>query len=640
MIGNIAGVESKAERQYASAKTSVWWDIENCRVPKGCDAHAIAQNISSALANLNYCGAISISAYGDTNQIPSSVQHALSSTGISLNHVPAGVKDASDKKILVDMLFWAVDNPAPANYLLISGDRDFSNALHQLRMRRYNILLAQPQNASAPLVAAAKTVWLFTSILSGGTPLTLTKSSQASSSSQTSSSSTMAQTGRYSSEHVNPRALVPVGNHIDAYNSKGKVFDPKLKWKPVHSNGNATNPVENVEKKPELRTPHDFFAVGEHGASENSSTANVLPDTSDDHRKDPSSHYNNPNYQHPNHQMYPSRPNTFPPQQSYVPSYQMPPHGYHPMPSRPDNHGYHPMPPRPDFRYPSSSVTNAPNTNNHSMPATARPDYRYKSISVANVPDISKLSISEFPNYTSASSGFNHEPPNEYKVGSFSVSGWNPSSLNVPPAKPVTHASIWRPRGPAYPPISSSPSVPNGVLNNAIQVTQAHSDYVKGLIEVILRALDTLKHEQVSPIKANISYCIRFGDQEHRNTDVQKALDFAIEHKRIVMQGAGSLRLFVRTNEKIWQCVNLKGGNPDLFPAVTWDRIRNFITSQDGRSALLASECRYEAALILKRACLEGIVLGKVLQIVEMMIDVKKWITAHHTGWQPLSIMS
>ena len=50
------------------------------------------------------------------------------------------MKDASDKKILVDMLFWAVDNPAPANYLLISGDRDFSNALHQLRMRRYNIL--------------------------------------------------------------------------------------------------------------------------------------------------------------------------------------------------------------------------------------------------------------------------------------------------------------------------------------------------------------------------------------------------------------------------------------------------------------------------------------------------------------------
>ncbi|PKI55532.1 hypothetical protein CRG98_024144 [Punica granatum] len=160
-----------AEAQYVKAKTSVWWDIENCLVPIGCDAHAIAQNISSALVKLNYKGPVSISAYGDTTRIPSSVQQALSSTGIALNHVPAGVRDASDKKILVDMLFWAVDNPAPANYLLISGDRDFSNALHQLRMRRYNILLAQPQKASAPLIAAAKSLWLWTSLLAGGSPL-------------------------------------------------------------------------------------------------------------------------------------------------------------------------------------------------------------------------------------------------------------------------------------------------------------------------------------------------------------------------------------------------------------------------------------------------------------------------------------
>ncbi|XP_010546188.1 PREDICTED: uncharacterized protein LOC104818337 isoform X3 [Tarenaya hassleriana] len=164
--------------QYGKAKTSVWWDIENCQVPNGWDAHGIAQSISSALVKMNYSGPVSISAYGDTNRIPSSVQQALSSTGVALNHVPSGVKDASDKKILVDMLFWAVDNPAPANFMLISGDRDFSNALHQLRMRRYNILLAQPQKASAPLVAAATSVWLWTSLIAGGCPLTCNDSAQ------------------------------------------------------------------------------------------------------------------------------------------------------------------------------------------------------------------------------------------------------------------------------------------------------------------------------------------------------------------------------------------------------------------------------------------------------------------------------
>ncbi|KAH0771516.1 hypothetical protein KY290_015497 [Solanum tuberosum] len=159
-----------AETPYASAKTSVWWDIENCQVPRGCDAHAIAQNINAALKEMNYHGPVTISAYGDTNGILSSIQEALSTTGISLNHVSAVTKDASDKRILVDMLLWAVDNPAPANYLLISGDGDFSNAIHQLRMRKYNILLAQPVYASPALAVAATNVWQWTSLAAGRSP--------------------------------------------------------------------------------------------------------------------------------------------------------------------------------------------------------------------------------------------------------------------------------------------------------------------------------------------------------------------------------------------------------------------------------------------------------------------------------------
>ncbi|RWW05260.1 hypothetical protein GW17_00031471 [Ensete ventricosum] len=165
--------------EYAAAKTSVWWDIENCHVPRTCDPHLIAQNISSALAAVGYRGPVSISAFGDSNNITPTVLQALSSTGIALNHVPSGKRsdresrsrDASDKRILVDMLFWAVDNPPPANYLLISGDRDFSNALHQLRLRRYNILLAQPPNVSQALVAAAKSVWNWKDLVAGGKPM-------------------------------------------------------------------------------------------------------------------------------------------------------------------------------------------------------------------------------------------------------------------------------------------------------------------------------------------------------------------------------------------------------------------------------------------------------------------------------------
>ncbi|KAL1215095.1 hypothetical protein V5N11_007670 [Cardamine amara subsp. amara] len=164
------GGDAAAESDFAAAKTSVWWDIENCEVPKGCDPHGIVQNIRSVLLTRNYCGSLTINAYGDTNRIPSSVQHALSSTGVSLNHVPAGVKDGSDKKMLVDMMLWAMENQAPANIMLISADRDFSYLLHKLGMKRYNILLARPEKASAPLIVAAKTVWLWRSIVNRDLP--------------------------------------------------------------------------------------------------------------------------------------------------------------------------------------------------------------------------------------------------------------------------------------------------------------------------------------------------------------------------------------------------------------------------------------------------------------------------------------
>ncbi|KAF7148457.1 hypothetical protein RHSIM_Rhsim03G0201000 [Rhododendron simsii] len=41
-----------AEAQYLKAKISVWWDIENCQVRKGCEPHSISQNITNALTNI------------------------------------------------------------------------------------------------------------------------------------------------------------------------------------------------------------------------------------------------------------------------------------------------------------------------------------------------------------------------------------------------------------------------------------------------------------------------------------------------------------------------------------------------------------------------------------------------------------
>ncbi|CAI9769310.1 unnamed protein product [Fraxinus pennsylvanica] len=445
------GVQAEAaEEQYVKAKVSVWWDIENCHVPKNCDPHAIAQNISSALVKINYCGSLSISAYGDTTNISPAVQQALNSTGIALNHVPAGVKDASDKKILVDMLFWAVDNPAPANYLLISGDRDFSNALHQLRMRRYNILLAQPQKASAPLLAAAKSVWLWTSLSAGGPPLTNDDSAQT------------------------------------LNNGYGHLSGSDSFQVPVINSVHSKEPGDSSHGSPQL---------GNQKFSNRGSGNDV---------------------KHKGKQI---RKNTSP------------------------HEGY----------------------NAQKNPRCSQ-----------------------------------EIPPPSFGVETTNMSG----------------NGLWGTSGCPEP-----------------------SDYIQCLTGVILLALNTLKNEKIVPTEENIADCIRYGDARHRNTDVKKALTSAVEQQMVVQRKVGSLQLYIKKNEKLWECVDAMAGKAKQYPKATWDKIQKFLSSAAGRSAILRTQCRYEAATVMKKMCLKGLALGEVLQILHMVINKKRWIIYNNqSGWKPIKV--
>ncbi|KAK4559512.1 hypothetical protein RGQ29_008648 [Quercus rubra] len=635
-----------AEAQYVSAKTSVWWDIENCQVPKGSDPHKIAQNISSALVKMNYCGPVSISAYGDTNGINSAVQQALSSTGVSLNHVPAGVKDASDKKILVDMLFWAVDNPAPANYLLISGDRDFSNALHQLRMRRYNILLAQPQKASAPLIAAAKSVWLWTSLSAGGPPLSTGESSQFANGFNFHSSnfdmpksmpmpvpmpmpmpmhysvSEPSQFSQYSSQPMqfnsdNRRPSSGGSSGSGGGGGGGGRGENKQKGKNTRKNvnQNQTNvprassmpesknnsdypyQPEHMQSKQFKKAPHEFFGSKEPPAVPASrSSPNLFHGSLDNSAGSNASNFvGNPQNQYPN----PLRPNNPPQMQnSFGPGPENVHHpnahgqGFQPIPQRPDGPRYYPPP-----------------------------------------PDMGRLNISDFPNYAQT-------PPNEYRPSS-TESPYPPARANGPQKGHNLHGgqgfhhdnvnNRYPPRGSEYPP---PPVSSNGGWGS--QGRAPPSEKVQGLIGVILLALNTLKNEKITPTEANITDCIRYGDPKHRNTDVRKALDSAIDQNMVVVQNVGALQFYVGKNERLWKCVNPIGGNPNQYPKA-WDSIQKFLTTSAGRSAMMATQSRYEAALTLRKACLEGHSLGEIFQILNMVVT-RKWIIPHHSGWQPISI--
>ncbi|XP_016457461.2 uncharacterized protein LOC107781288 isoform X2 [Nicotiana tabacum] len=536
------------EPQYAGAKTSVWWDIENCQVPRGCDPYSIAQNISAALMKMNYHGPVTISAYGDTNRIPWPVQNALSSTGIALNHVLAGVKDASDKKILVDMLFWAVDNPAPANYLLISGDRDFSNAIHQLRMRRYNILLAQPLQASAVLAAAAKNVWQWTSLAAGGSPRELSygiKTLRQESTLTPITKPISVNQPAYSEANANTNASGP-----QRLSNPGRTADTKTKAIYVPKNSNKLNMTgmssmparieetssshcpQEPDVAPKQFAPHQFFAK---------------PDSSENH----SSKF----IENKHAQRTQSQPLLVP-----------------------------------------DKVVNSNSCQNNLQPAPPRPE----SSAVFSTPFVCH--------------------PDAVRVG-----GDIDGSLNKSPARPEF----------SFP--SSSLGISKSVPGNSDLGLQL-PEHIQGLIGVILLALNTLKLEKIVPTEENITYCVRYGNSKDRHTDVTAALNSALEQQMILKIKVGNLELYVGRTERIWNCVNPLGGNLNQYRDATWNAIENFLCSAAGRSAIAASECRYEAALILKNSCLKDLTLGEVIQILDMIITLKRWIKTSHSGWQPVVI--
>ena len=149
---------------------------ENCPASANTSGYTIVNSIRSVAQTF---GSVKLfKAYlGVTEQVPVSralvLRSELQSSGVSLTDCPHnGRKDVADKMIIgvfaslqhtiftisqlsVDMLAYAIDNPAPSTVVLISGDRDFAYALAMLRLRRYRVVLITLSNAHPSLRAQA-----------------------------------------------------------------------------------------------------------------------------------------------------------------------------------------------------------------------------------------------------------------------------------------------------------------------------------------------------------------------------------------------------------------------------------------------------------------------------------------------------
>ncbi|KAJ4961623.1 hypothetical protein NE237_021533 [Protea cynaroides] len=139
---------------------AIFWDIENCNVPRGIDAENVSGNVRKALSEVDIKCIKNFTAYGDCNELPKQVRAALQLTGVNVVDVPHVKDGAADRAILNDTHLFASDNPPSATLVLISGDVDFAETLHKLGQRGHTIILLIPfgVGVSSALLNAAEFV--------------------------------------------------------------------------------------------------------------------------------------------------------------------------------------------------------------------------------------------------------------------------------------------------------------------------------------------------------------------------------------------------------------------------------------------------------------------------------------------------
>ncbi|KAG8889393.1 hypothetical protein FRB98_004486 [Tulasnella sp. 332] len=134
-------------------RVGVFWEYENCSPPANVPGYIVTEQIRKAA---HAFGSVAVfKAYLELSGVSITketinLRSELQSSGVSLTDCPRmdRQKEVVDKMILVDMMAFALDSPAPAVIMLISGTREFGYALSILRHRRYTVVVVTPPEGS------------------------------------------------------------------------------------------------------------------------------------------------------------------------------------------------------------------------------------------------------------------------------------------------------------------------------------------------------------------------------------------------------------------------------------------------------------------------------------------------------------
>ncbi|XP_057318978.1 meiosis regulator and mRNA stability factor 1 isoform X1 [Microplitis mediator] len=150
--------------QHYLSPIGVFWDIENCRVPKGKSASTVVQAIRDKFFK-GYREAefiVVCDVYKESRQI---IQE-LNDAQVNLIHVPATFKNAADEKLKQTIRRFADTHGSAAAIVVISGDINFAADLSDLRHRkRMHVILLHNDHTSKALIQCANEHYNFKDIL-------------------------------------------------------------------------------------------------------------------------------------------------------------------------------------------------------------------------------------------------------------------------------------------------------------------------------------------------------------------------------------------------------------------------------------------------------------------------------------------
>ncbi|XP_025408797.1 meiosis regulator and mRNA stability factor 1 isoform X3 [Sipha flava] len=142
----------------------VFWDIENCQVPKGRSAVAVAQAIRDRFF-IGYREAEFL-VVCDVKKENAQVVQELNDAQVNLIHVTSVCKNAADEKLRLSMRRFADLHGSPAAVVLVSGDVNFASDLCDIRHRKkMHVILLHNELCSESLILCANEHYNYTHLV-------------------------------------------------------------------------------------------------------------------------------------------------------------------------------------------------------------------------------------------------------------------------------------------------------------------------------------------------------------------------------------------------------------------------------------------------------------------------------------------